>query len=64
LVELQKAVLALNDRIDNVSSTGGSMLAKSASTATVTIPNTAEMADLSWNDVHRLADKALTGGDY
>ena len=64
LVELQKAVLALNDRIDNVSSTGGSMIAKSASTATVTIPNTAEMADLSWNDVHRLASKALTGGDY
>ena len=64
LVELQKAVLALNDRIDNVSSTGGSMIAKSASTATVTIPNTAEMADMSWNDVHRLADKALTGGDY
>jgi hypothetical protein len=64
LVELQKAVLALNDRIDNVSSTGGSMISKSASTATVTIPETAEMANMSWNDVHRLADKALTGGDY
>ena len=64
LVELQKAVLALNERIDNVSSTGGSMIAKSASTATVTIPETAEMANMSWNDVHRLADKALTGGDY
>ena len=64
LVELQKAVLALNERIDNVSSTGGSMISKSASTATVTIPETAEMANMSWNDVHRLADKALTGGDY
>jgi HK97 family phage prohead protease len=64
LVELQKAVLALNERIDNVSSTGGSMIAKSASVATVTIPETVEMANMSWNDVHRLADKALTGGDY
>lgn len=64
LVELQKAVLALNDRIDNVSSAGGSTIAKSASTATVTIPETAELANMSWSDVHRLADKALNGGEY
>ena len=63
LVELQKAVLALNDRIDNVSSTGGSMIAKSASTANVTIPDTAELANMSWDDVHRLAGKALNGGE-
>jgi HK97 family phage prohead protease len=64
MVELQKAVLALNERIDNVSSAGGSMIAKSASTATVTIPETAELANMSWSDVHRLADKALNGGEY
>ena len=64
LVELQKAVLALNERIDNVSSAGGSTIAKSASTATVTIPETAELATMSWSDVHRLADKALNGGEY
>jgi hypothetical protein len=64
LVELQKAVLALNERIDNVSSAGGSTIAKSASTATVTIPETAELANMSWSDVHRLADKALNGGEY
>jgi len=63
MVELQKAVLALNDRIDNVSSTGGSMIAKSASTANVTIPETAELANMSWDDVHRLAGKALNGGE-
>jgi len=63
MVELQKAVLALNDRIDNVSSTGGSMISKSASTANVTIPDTAELANMSWDDVHRLAGKALNGGE-
>ena len=61
MVELQKAVLALNERIDNVSS-GSSMIAKSANSATVTIPETADLANMSWDDVHRLADKALNGG--
>ena len=63
MVELQKAVLALNDRIDNVSS-GSSTIAKSAATASVTIPDTAELANMSWDDVHRLAGKALNGGEY
>ena len=63
MVELQKAVIALNERIDNVSS-GGSMIAKSANSATVTIPETADLATMSWDDVHRLADKALNGGEY
>ena len=63
MVELQKAVIALNQRIDNVATTS-STIAKSAGQATVTIPETAELADMSWDDVHRLAGKALTGGDY
>jgi len=63
LVELQKAVLALNDRIDNVSSTA-TTIAKSANSATVTIPETTELASMSWDDVHRLANKALKGGEY
>ncbi len=63
MVELQKAVLALNERIDNVSS-ASSMIAKSAATASVTIPETADLANMSWDDVHRLADKALKGGEY
>tara|TARA_Y100001938_G_scaffold151188_1_gene247096 strand:- start:3860 stop:5293 length:1434 start_codon:yes stop_codon:yes gene_type:complete len=62
LVELQKAVLALNERIDNVSSSSET-IAKSAGRATVTIPETAELANMSWDDVHRLAGKALNGGD-
>ena len=63
MVELQKAVLALNDRIDNISS-GSSTIAKSAATASVTIPDTAELGNMSWDDVHRLANKALNGGEY
>lgn len=63
MVELQKAVLALNDRIDNISS-GSSTIAKSAATASVTIPDTAEIGNMSWDDVHRLANKALNGGEY
>ena len=63
LVELQKAVLALNDRIDNVS-TDSTTIAKSANTTNVTIPETTELASMSWDDVHRLANKALKGGEY
>lgn len=63
MVELQKAVLALNERIDNVSSSSET-IAKSAGRATVSIPETAELASMSWDDVHRIADKALKGGDF
>ena len=63
MVELQKAVLALNERIDNVSSTSET-IAKSADRATVSIPETAELANMSWDDVHRIANKALNGGDF
>lgn len=59
LLELQKAVVALNDRISNVSSNEGVAITKSASS--VTVPATSEMADLSWDAVHRLANKALRG---
>ena len=58
MVELQKAVLALNEQIDNVSS-GSSTIAKSANATNVTIPETADLANMSWDDVHRLANKAL-----
>ena len=60
LAELQKAVVALNDRISNISSGGGETIAKSASSS-ITVPDTTEMANMSWDDVHRLADKALRG---
>ena len=61
LLELQKAVVALDDRISRVSSGNGTTLAKSASSTAITVPDTTEMADMSWDDVHRLASKALKG---
>ena len=59
--DLQKAVLALNDRIDTVSNGGGEMLTKSVDTTSIGIPETVELASMSWDDVHRLAGKALKG---
>tara|TARA_R100001015_G_C4635090_1_gene203446 strand:- start:6736 stop:8148 length:1413 start_codon:yes stop_codon:yes gene_type:complete len=61
LLELQKAVVALDERISRVSSGGGETLTKSASTTSITIPDTTEMANMSWDEVHRMADKALRG---
>jgi len=61
LEDLQKAVLALSDRIENISTEPSETFAKSASSSTVTIPETTEMAALSWDDVHRLAHSALRG---
>ena len=62
LADLQKAVLSLSERIENLP-VGGETFAKSESPAMMTIPETQEMAEMSWDDVHRLAGKALQGGD-
>ena len=62
LADLQKAVLSLSERIENIPA-GGEPFAKRASPAMMTIPETQEMAEMSWDDVHRLAGKALQGGD-
>ena len=62
LADLQKAVLSLSERIENIPA-GGETFAKSESPAMMTIPETQEMAEMSWDDVHRLAGKALQGGD-
>ena len=63
LADLQKAVLSLSERIENIPATTGETFAKSESPAMMTIPETQEMAEMSWDDVHRLAGKALQGGD-
>jgi len=59
LEDLQKAVLALSSRIENISTEPGESFQKSEGRASVTIPETTEMAALSWDDVHRLAHSAL-----
>ena len=58
--EIMKALEALNERIDNIgSSVESSTIAKSASPA-VEVPSTADLANMSWEEVHRLAGGLFT----
>lgn len=60
LQDLQKAVLNLAGRIEDIGTVSGEDFQKSADrNSSVTIPETTEMANLSWDDVHRLAHSAL-----
>ena len=63
LAQIEKAVLALSDRIDNLSSSAGETFQKSVKTPTVSIPETGELASMSWDEVHSLAGRALRGGE-
>jgi HK97 family phage prohead protease len=63
LVQVEKAILALSSRIDTLSSDSGETFTKSANAPTVTIPETGELASMSWDEVHALAGRALRGGD-
>ena len=63
LEQLQKAVVALNERIDGISTEGGETIEKAAQRTLVKVPETDDLADMSWDDVHRLAGQALRGGD-
>ena len=56
LASIEKAVAALSDRIDNLASGAtGTTIQKSAPVSNVEIPSTVDMANMSWDDVHRLA---------
>ena len=61
LADLQKAVLTLSERIENIAVGGGETITKSASVDMMTVPETKELAEMSWDDVHRMAGKALGG---
>ena len=63
IADLQKAVLAMSDRIDNMGVSGEDIQKSAAPALNVQIPETTELAQMSWDDVHRLAGKALQGGD-
>ena len=63
LVDLQKAVIALGERMENISISEGEDIQKSASVPMMTVPETKDMAEMSWDDVHRMAGKALQGGN-
>jgi len=54
LDEIMKSLAALNDRIDNIGSVESTTIAKSASPA-IEVPSTADMANMSWEEVHQLA---------
>mgnify|MGYP003134277920 FL=1 len=56
LASIEKAVAALSDRIDNLASGAtGTTIQKSAPVSNVEIPSTVDMANMSWEEVHRLA---------
>ena len=64
LADLQKAVLSLSERIDGLNSGSGESFAKSdSSVQTIPVPDTSELARMEWDDVHRLANRALRGGE-
>tara|TARA_R100000406_G_scaffold16888_3_gene10569 strand:- start:5175 stop:6560 length:1386 start_codon:yes stop_codon:yes gene_type:complete len=54
LDEVMKALGALNERIDNLSSGAGETIAKSATPA-IEVPSTQDLANMSWDEVHQLA---------
>jgi HK97 family phage prohead protease len=55
LGEVMKALGALNERIDNFSTTGaGTPIAKSVS-SDIAVPSTQDLASMSWEEVHQLA---------
>lgn len=60
LDEVMKALGALNERIDNLSSGGGETIAKSAA-PTVEVPSTQDLANMSWEEVHQLAGGLYRG---
>ena len=56
LGEIQKAIQALGSRIDALSTQSAEPIMKSAGNISkVEIPTSEEMANMDWNDVHRLA---------
>ena len=58
LSEIMKSIEALSERIDNIGSGESTTLAKSAApnTTSVVVPSTADMANMSWEEVHQLAN--------
>ena len=61
LAAIEKSLAALTERIDNIGSVeSGETIAKSeASLPTVEIPSTEELATMSWEEVHNLANSTF-----
>ena len=61
LAEIQKSIAALTERIENVGTPAesGETIQKSESLPTVEVPSTEDLADMSWSEVHNLAERAF-----
>ncbi len=62
LDDITKAISALSERIESISTpaASGEIIAKSADIASIVVPSTEDMAKMSWDEVHHLASKAFT----
>lgn len=59
LSAIQKAIETLGERIDNIST--GSTTINKADSSGVEVPSTADMANMSWEEIHRLANSTIRG---
>ena len=60
LGEVMKALDALNERIDNIGSSVESSTIAKADSPSIEVPSTADLANMSWEEVHRLAGGLFT----
>ena len=58
--EVMKSINALSERIDNLTTESVS-IQKSASTTNVEIPSTQDLSNMSWDEVHNLANSVTRG---
>ena len=61
LDEIQKSIASLAERVEALSNPAetGETIAKSESVPSVDVPSTADLASMSWDEVHNLANKAF-----
>ena len=55
LANIEKALRDLSARIDNIGSTAAEAPAIRKSVTTVEVPSTEDLANMGWDEVHRLA---------
>ena len=62
LDEISKAISSLSERIDSITTPAetGETLTKSAdSVPSINVPSTEDLAEMSWDEVHNLANSAF-----
>ena len=60
LADIQKSIAALGERIDGLANPEvGEEIQKSEETTSVVVPSTEDLATMSWDEVHNLANKAF-----